>query len=123
MKTNYQKFLKPQPATKEDYEKMRGWKITLEKGQLECRPVTRKPDKSPVSGEKVPAWDFQLHARERNGKPFISGIMHLTLREFSSVIMFLILAYCRRTQIDPTSFLKGCLKGIDKMNTALKPIR
>lgn len=122
MKSNYQNFFKPQPSTKESYEKMNGWKITFEKGQLECRPVSRKPKSSPVVGEKAPAWDFQVHARERNGKPFISGIMHLSLREFSSVIMFLILAYCRRTSIDPKSFLNGCLNGVTTMNNSLREI-
>lgn len=122
---NFKQHLKPQPRLKTDaqklFERQQGFKFDVRGfDYIECRPISKTPGSSPVSGEKMPQFDINLHARERKGQPFISGSMHATMKDFSLVLTLLIVSYCREQNIDIASFFRGMEKFVQSVNGEVK---
>ena len=112
----FKRYLTPAKKTRPFARERHAFKFELSKGDFNLNGITRH-GKSPVAGEGEPAWELMLHARERKGEPFVSGIYRMNLVDYSTVIMLTTFALCRKLGCNPVDFmlrmaegLKNCLK-------------
>lgn len=88
--------------------------ITRANGIVEC-DKHKVPLKSPVRSDKDPEWIFDIHARERNGEPFVCGDIHASLDEIAKVLALWIIPTFKRMRLSPAEFLRRLADAIEKI--------
>lgn len=106
------RYLTPAKKTKQFSRKKEAFKFELSRGQMDIRGITRH-GQSPVAGEGEPQWEMMLHARERKGEPFISGIYRMSIVDYSTVIMLMTFALCRKLECNPVDFMRRMTVGME----------
>lgn len=86
--------------------------ITRANGIVEC-DKHKIPLRSPVVSDKDPAWLIDIHARERNGEPFVCADIHASLDEIAKVLALWILPTFKRMGISPVSFLRHMATAVE----------
>lgn len=90
--------------------------ITRANGIVQCTDH-KVPRKSPVRSDKDPEWLIDIHARERNGEPFVCADMHASLDELAKVLALWIMPTFKRMGFSPSEFLRrmaGAIESIDR---------
>lgn len=108
----FMRYLTPGKKTKQFSRKKEAFKFELSRGQMNINGITRH-GKSPVAGEGEPEWEMMLHARERKGEPFVSGIYRMSIVDYSTVIMLTTFALCRKLECNPVDFMRRMANGME----------
>ena len=97
---------------KDIYERMALHTITRADGRLECYKI-KAAKKSPISTEKDPDWMILVHARERNGKPFVCVDQNASIKEISEVLGLWLVPTLRKMNVNPAAYLHTLAKGLE----------
>lgn len=93
--------------------------ITRANGVVEC-DKHKVPLKSPVVSDKDPEWIIDLHARERNGEPFVCADMHASLDKLGKVLALWLIPTFKRMGLSAPEFLRSLANAIESIDPVRK---
>lgn len=101
--------------------KDRGWRITCEGNKLDIYGVESSIP-SPVRDEAEPDWAIYLHARERDGKTFLSVSMNAGERQVAESLALFLVPWLRMSKINAKDWGKRFVKALEACQRGVRPI-
>lgn len=107
VKSNFAQFVRGAPP-KPEFRKRHD--VAVEIGPRKNKTTKIKRRESPVKGEATPLFSIDFHARERNGKPYMSYMMNANAVQFGEILTLWILENHTRLKYHPIALLVGMMK-------------
>lgn len=104
---NFAQFVRGAPP-KPEFRKRHD--VAVEIGPRKNKTTKIKRRESPVKGEATPLFSIDFHARERNGKPYMSYMMNANAVQFGEILTLWILENHTRLKYHPIALLVCMIK-------------